>query len=152
MLEGESTIRPVIVGGKIRKPSARSNQETVESRAPPEVGSVNAEAFPAACCGVSPMKLGRRQGCRTCRRPASPAAAGLCKPRVESPGFASRSSAGETTAFDVSAVDESHEFRRRLPVPASATAACTGTNTRHEKAVKLQEGDAVGGFIKQGIW
>jgi len=150
MLEGESPIRPVIVGEKYRKLAARSNQETVESRAPPEVGSVNAEAFPAACCGVSPMKLGRRQGCRTCRRPASPAAAGLCKPRVESPGLAQGSSAGERTAFNVSAVDESREFRRWLPV--LATAACIGTNTRHEKTVKLQEGDAVGGFIKQGIW
>jgi len=53
---------------------------------------LNADTFPAACCGVSKVRL----GCR----PASPAPVGLCKPRVESPELAPGSSAGERAAFN----------------------------------------------------
>ena len=56
---------------------------------------------PQLAAGVSLLRLGRR--------PASPAPAELCKPRVESSGLAPRSSAGERAAFNraaVSALDE----------------------------------------------
>ena len=57
---------------------------------------MNAKTFPAACCGVSQVELGRR--------PASSASAELCKPRVlccsAEPELAPGSSAGERTAFN----------------------------------------------------
>ena len=44
MLQSEKSIRPVIVYEKFLKISARSNQEAVEGRPPPEVWSVNVSA------------------------------------------------------------------------------------------------------------
>ncbi len=52
---------------------------------------MNAETFPAACCGVFQVRLGRR--------PASLVPTGVCKLPVDSPGVAWGSSAGERAAF-----------------------------------------------------
>ncbi len=59
-----------------------------------EKGGLNAKTFPAACCGVS---------AEIRMLPGAALLGGLCKPRVESPLLAARSSAGERAAFNSAA-------------------------------------------------
>ncbi len=77
--------------------------------------NLNAETFPAACCGVSQVRLGRR--------PAGPVSAGLGKPRVESTGLAPGSSAGERAAFNAAAANvqkgAAHLPELTTPLPTS---------------------------------
>jgi len=59
--------------------------------------------------------------------------------------------APEVWSVNVSAVDQSNELRKYMPILASATADYIGTNTKQEKAVDVSENDEVVKFIKKGM-
>jgi hypothetical protein len=59
--------------------------------------------------------------------------------------------APELWSVNVSAEDKSQELRKYIPILASATADYIGTNTKEEKAVKIDEKDDAVKFIKKGM-
>jgi len=57
----------------------------------------------------------------------------------------------ELWSVNVSAVDQSQELRKYLPILASATGDFIGTNTKREKSIAIHEGDESVEFIKKGM-